>query len=208
MNYEKYGKGKPIILIHGNQEDHHIFDRLIESLKNSYCIYAIDSRNHGDSSKHTVFSYDAMTEDLNEFILKLKINKPSILGFSDGGIVALKLAIKTHNLIDKLILCGVNYNVKGLKKDAYKAMIDEYNKTKNPFIKLMLDQKDILKKEINQIDIETLMIVGQYDVIKLRHTKKLHQMIKNSKLLILKDKTHDSYIVDKDDLKDIINEFI
>jgi pimeloyl-ACP methyl ester carboxylesterase len=208
MNYEKYGKGKPIILIHGNQEDHHIFDRLIESLKNSYCIYAIDSRNHGDSSKHTVFSYDAMTEDLNEFILNLNINKPSILGFSDGGIVALKLAIKTHNLIDKLILCGVNYNVKGLKKDAYKAMIDEYNKTKNPFIKLMLDQKDILKKEINQIDIETLMIVGQYDVIKLRHTKKLHQMIKNSKLLILKDKTHDSYIVDKDDLKDIINEFI
>ncbi|BCR35995.1 alpha/beta fold hydrolase [Mariniplasma anaerobium] len=208
MNYEIYGKGKPLILVHGNQEDHHIFDCLIDALKDSYHIYALDNRNHGDSSKNDDYSYDAMTDDLYEFILKLDIQHPSILGFSDGGIIALKLAIKVQNLLNKLILCGVNYDVKGITKKAYKDILNEYNKTKNPLLKLMIDQPHILKNSIKNIELNTLIIVGQYDVIKLKHTHKLHHMIKNSKLMILDHKAHDDYIIDKDDLKNIIKEFV
>lgn len=208
INYEIYGKGKPLLLIHGNQEDYHIFDVLIEALKDCYQIYAIDSRNHGNSSKHVNLSYDAMTEDLNEFIIKLDIHKPSILGFSDGAIIALKLAIKAPNIIDKLILCGVNYDVKGLLKKVYKAIVREFDKTKNPFLKLMIDEPHIEKKKIKKIESKALIIVGQYDITKLSHTKRLHHMMKNSKLIILENKTHDNYVVDKDDLKNIIKDFI
>jgi pimeloyl-ACP methyl ester carboxylesterase len=208
LHYEVFGKGDPLILIHGNQEDHHIFDCLIDTLKDSYHIYALDSRNHGQSSKHAIFSYDAMADDLIEFISKLNIDNPSILGFSDGGIVALKLAIKAPNDIDKMILCGVNYDVKGLKKSAYNDMLEEYRKTNNPLIKLMLDEPHILKKHIKKIKINTLIVVGQYDVIKLSHTKSLHHLIKNSKLLILDSKTHDNYIMNSDVLKPIIKTFI
>lgn len=47
INYEIYGEGKPIILLHGNSETHHIFDVLVEKLKENYKVYAIDSRCHG-----------------------------------------------------------------------------------------------------------------------------------------------------------------
>jgi pimeloyl-ACP methyl ester carboxylesterase len=208
INYEIYGNGEPLILVHGNQENLHIFDVLIESLKDSYQIHALDSRNHGISTSHFDFSYDAMADDLHEFILKLDIKHPSILGFSDGGIIALKLAIKAPNILNKLILCGTNYNVKGIKKNAYNQMLSEYKQTENPLIKLMLEQPSILKKNIKKIRKETLIIVGQYDVIKLKHTYKLNHMIKHSKLIILDHKTHDNYITHSDALKNIIKDFI
>lgn len=208
INYEIYGKGEALILVHGNQEDHHIFDSLIESLKDSYQIYALDSRNHGKSSKHDDFSYEAMTNDLYEFIQKQDLGHPSVLGFSDGGIIALKLAIKAPNVMNKLVLCGVNYDVKGLRKKAFLDMLSEYEKIKNPLLKLMIDQPHILKKNIKNIKTKTLIVVGQNDVIKLRHTHKLHHMIRNSKLIILKNRSHDNYVVNKDDLKSIIQNFI
>jgi pimeloyl-ACP methyl ester carboxylesterase len=206
--YEIYGTGEPIIFIHGNQEDHHIFDILIEALKDVYQIYVLDSRNHGQSSKHSDYSYEAMTQDLYEFINKLEIKNPNILGFSDGGIIALKLAIKAPNIINKLILCGVNYDVKGIKKKAYNQMLDEYKKTTNPLVKLMLDYPHISKKQIKNIDIKTLIVVGENDVIKLKHTRSLHHMIKDSILLILDHKTHDDYITNSDILKTIIKKFV
>lgn len=206
--YEVFGKGKPLILLHGNMEDRHIFDPLIDSIKDTYKIYAVDSRNHGKSSKHTVFSYDDMSQDLHEFITKLKIDKPSILGFSDGGIIALKLAIKAPHIISKLILCGVNYNTKGLIKKVYKAMHAKYKKDGSPYIRLMLNEPNIVKKDLKQIDHKTLITVGEFDVIKASHTQKLHQLLKNSELIILKGKNHNNYITNVDDLKDLIKDFI
>lgn len=208
INYEIYGKGRPLILIHGNQEDLHIFDCLIESIKDIYQIYALDSRNHGNSSKHLDVSYEAMTNDLIEFIKELNIDKPSLLGFSDGGVIALKLAIKAPDMIDKMILCGTNYHYKGLDKNTRKDILKAYNHNNRPLLKLMLEQPTISRSTVKKIDLKTLIIVGQNDVIKLKHTKKLHQMIKGSNLIILSDKTHDDYIVKKDDLKLIIREFI
>lgn len=208
INYEVYGKGKPLILLHGNQEDLHIFDCLIKSLQDSYQIYALDSRNHGKSSKHIDISYDVMASDLFEFIKALNINKPTLLGFSDGGVIALKLAIIAPNLLDKMILCGTNYNYKGLEKSTYKDILRAYKLSNNSLLKLMLKYPKIPKTKLKKINLETLIIVGKNDVIKLKHTQKLHHLIKKSKLIILDSKSHDDYIVDKDDLKSIIKKFI
>ena len=53
--YEKIGTGKPLILLHGNKEDHTIFNKLTASLKNSFTVYSIDSRGHGKSSSTKLF---------------------------------------------------------------------------------------------------------------------------------------------------------
>ena len=58
LYYEEYGVGKPIILLHGNQETHEIFDKLIDRLKTNYKVYAIDSRFHGQIDNPVDISYD------------------------------------------------------------------------------------------------------------------------------------------------------
>lgn len=206
LNYEVYGQGEPLILLHGNQEDMHIFDELIQSIKDEFTIYTIDSRNHGKSSKSIHFSYDDMTQDVYQFIRALKINKPHILGFSDGGIIGLKLAIFAPNLMNKLIVCGSNYKPKGLTKQVRKELKIEYKQYQSPFIKLMLKEPKIKKKDLKNILNPVLIVVGSNDCIKEKHTLKMHHFLKHSNLKVIEDHTHDSYIVHQDLLKpDIIN---
>lgn len=208
IHYEIFGQGEPLILLHGNQEDYHIFDELIESLKSDFMIYAIDSRNHGQSGRSIDFSYDVMTQDLYQFIRHLKINKPHILGFSDGGIIALKLAIFSPNLLNKVIVCGVNFKPSGLNKKIRKALKKEYEEDMSPYIKLMLDEPKFKKKDLKNISIKTLILVGDNDVIKSSHTLKLHSLLKRSKLIILENETHDSFVVHSTKLKPYIIDFI
>ena len=75
LYYEVYGNGQPIILLHGNQETHEIFDKLIDKLKDNYKVYAIDSRCHGKSENPIDISYDLMCDDIIDFIKKLNIEK-------------------------------------------------------------------------------------------------------------------------------------
>ena len=73
LYYETYGDGQPIILLHGNSENHKIFDKLVENLKGNYKVYAIDSRCHGESENLIDISYNLMRDDVIEFIKKLNI---------------------------------------------------------------------------------------------------------------------------------------
>ena len=85
--YEKTGEGSPILLLHGNGEDHTIFDALIPQLEQSHTVYAIDSRGHGASNPTEDYHYSGMAEDIKELITSLEIDSPIIYGFSDGGII-------------------------------------------------------------------------------------------------------------------------
>ncbi len=208
LNYEIIGKGNPLIFLHGNGEDLHIFDELSDSLKNEYKIYLIDSRNHGKSSHHNNYSYDDMACDIIQFIDLLNLNKPSVLGFSDGGIIALKMAIIVSNKLDKLVLCGANYHVKGLVKTVYDETLKAYKMNKNPLLGLMIKEPKIKHSDLKTIKNETLIIVARQDVIRLDHTIKLSKLIAHSKYIVLDYHSHDSYIVNQNYLKDIIKNFI
>ena len=94
LYYEKYGEGQPLILLHGNGENHKIFEKSIAVLKEHFTVYALDSRGHGYSSPVDELHYEDMADDVHEFICKLQLKKPIIYGFSDGGIIALLVGIK------------------------------------------------------------------------------------------------------------------
>ena len=68
LYYEKSGKGAPLLLLHGNGEDHTIFDKLVPLLEQSYTVYAIDSRGHGESNPTDDFHYDGMADDIAKLI--------------------------------------------------------------------------------------------------------------------------------------------
>ena len=90
--YEKQGKGRPLILLHGNGEDHHIFDESVDALAKEWTVYRPDSRGHGQSSPVREFHYQDMAEDIISMIEELQLVRPCLYGFSDGGITGLLIA--------------------------------------------------------------------------------------------------------------------
>lgn len=206
--YEVYGEGKPIILLHGNSETHEIFDRLIERLENNYKVYAIDSRCHGKSEKTEEISYDLMSVDMIEFIKKLKIDKPIVYGFSDGGIVGLLVAIKQPKLLSKLIISGANLNPNGMSKSMLIISKIGYFITRNKLFKMMIKEPNISSKDLEKIEIPTYVLAGEKDVIMEEHTRLIAENIKNSKLEIIPKENHSSYIVHSEKIYNIIKKYI
>ncbi len=204
LYYEVTGDKKPLILLHGNDEDHTLFNGLVSKLKNNHQVFTLDTRDFGLSEQNCPLSYDLMATDLAHFISKLKIFKPIIYGFSDGGIIALLFAIKYPNLVDRLIVSGVNIHPFGLKLNVYRYYLFEYIKTKDPKLLLMLSSPWLKRSELRSIKAEVIMIVGADDVIRLSHTKLIAKCILKHKLIVIDHEDHASYIIDNDKLYDII----
>ncbi|GFI40246.1 alpha/beta fold hydrolase [Thomasclavelia cocleata] len=205
--YEVTGQGRTMILVHGNGEDHHIFDQLVEVLKEYYTCYCIDSRGHGESSKVEKYSYQTMAEDIMDFIKKLGLTDVVYYGFSDGGIVGLLVASQS-DLINDLIISGANIEPRGLKDYVYYLMKAAYIIKKDPKIKLMLDQPHINHYTLQKIKARTLVLAGSKDMIKESHTIEIAHNISGSKLLILPKEDHSSYVINSTKLAPIILSFV
>ena len=208
LYYEKYGKGKPIILLHGNQESHEIFDKLIEKLKSNYEVFAIDSRCHGKSENPKEISYNLMSDDIIQFIKELNIEKPILYGFSDGGIIGLLIAIKEPDLLSNLIISGANISPDVFT--TFDLLLTKlfYFFTRSKYIKMMLDEPNISIEDLQKITVPVHILAGEKDVIKLEHTKLIADNIKNSTLEIIKNENHGSYIIHSDKLYEIIKKYI
>lgn len=208
LYYEIYGKGTPVILVHGNGETHQIFDVLINKLKNNYTVYAVDSRCHGKSEKTEKISYDLMAEDMICFIKKLKINKPIFYGFSDGGIIGLLIAINEPKLLSKLIVSGANLNPNGISKVILILSKIFYFVTRNKLVRMMVKEPNISIKDLEKINIPTYVLAGEKDVIKEDHTRLIAENIKNSTLEIVPKENHSSYIVHSEKIYNILKKYI
>lgn len=208
INYEVCGQGSPIILLHGNQETHEIFDKLIEKMQVNYTVYALDSRCHGKSDNPDKISYNLMAGDTIAFIKKLKISKPILYGFSDGGIVGLLIAIKEPDILSNLIISGANITPDATTKlDTILTKLF-YFFTKNKLIKMMLDEPNIPLEDLQRITIPVHVLAGEKDVIRLNHTKLIADNIKNSTLEIVKGENHGSYIIHSDKIYGIIKKYL
>ena len=182
-------------MLHGNGETHEIFDKAVEAFSSQYTVYALDSRCHGKSEMTSSISYDEMAKDVAGFIKVLQLEKPIICGFSDGGIVGLLLAIRYPERISRLIACGANATPSGLKIRYQMLFRLFYLFTREPKLKMMLDEPQITKEELEAIHLPVLLLAGEKDMIKTRHTQYLAHSIPGSQLHILKGETHGSYVV-------------
>lgn len=208
LYYEKTGKGRPLIMLHGNNESHEIFNEAIDVLSQSYTIYAIDSRGQGMSATPKEFHYIDMAYDVINFITSLKIKKPILYGFSDGGIIGLHVARLNGELLSKLIISGVNLSPKGLKGSAISMIKKEYKKSDyNPLIGLMLKEPNFFDFELEQIDVPTCILAGSRDMVKSSDTKKLNKYIKASTMKILPGETHSSYVIHSTRIAELIIDY-
>lgn len=207
LYYENTGSGGPIILLHGNGEDHTIFDKLTEKLSADYTVYTPDSRCHGKSGPGRL-DYKLMAEDIVGFIRMLGLEKPVLYGFSDGGIIGLIIAMKYPDILSRLIVSGVNLNPFGLKFRFLLSTGMQYFKKRSIFDRLMLTQPHIKAGELGKIKIPVLLTAGEQDLIREKHTKRIASAIPDSRLFILPGEDHGSYIAHSDKMYEIIKNFV
>lgn len=192
--YEKRGCGRPVVLLHGNGEDHGVFESLATALENEFELWLPDSRCHGKSEDSKELSYELMAADIAAFISACGIEKPILLGFSDGGIVGLMLAIKYPGLLGGLIACGANAKPSGLKAGFRVNCEAKYLVTRDRLLSLMLYSPDISVEELRTVSVPTVIAAGSKDLVRPNETEKLFRAIPGAEKYIFEGETHDSYV--------------
>ena len=194
LNYEVIGSGDPLIMVHGNSEDHTIFTEAAEVLKDYYTCYLVDTRSHGKSSKVKRLHYQDMAKDYMEFIKALELKNVTFFGFSDGGILGLLIGIES-NLIDTLIVSGANTYPGAVSDRMARIMRIIYFITRSDKFRLMLNEPDISAEELQKIQCKTFVLAGSEDAVKRENTDFIAANIPNSTEIILGGETHTSHIV-------------
>ena len=206
--YHKEGSGRPVILLHGNGEDHTIFDVAIRDLARSYTVYALDSRAHGKSDPVPSLTYREMAEDVAAFIRQQGLEKPALVGFSDGGVVALLVALRWPDLPGRLVVAGANMTPTGIKQPWRTLMRVQNRISPDPKLELMLTQPHLAGWQLTGITAPTLVLAGEKDLIDEGQTRRIARSIPGAKLLILPGETHSSYVVHSDKLYPAMANFL
>lgn len=105
--FRQQGQGKPLIILHGLLGSSDNWHSLGKVFAETFSVYMIDQRNHGQSPHSDEFNYKLLTEDLEEFVRENKIEKPHIIGHSMGGKTAMNFAVKNPKSVDRLIVVDI-----------------------------------------------------------------------------------------------------
>lgn len=206
--YEEYGEGEPLLIIHSCGTDINAMEYQIDYFKSKYRVIAADSRGQGKSKLKTKsLTYDQMAKDLEALVKHLKLNSINILGWSDGGIVGLKMGIHNKVKIKKIATMGVNLrpDTTAINKWAYK-QVREMNKVTLDMIKagdtskdwkkelqldnLLMNQPNISHSELKKIEAPVLVMISDRDIIKNEHAVEIFNNIPKSQLCILPGTDH------------------
>ncbi len=198
LHYIEQGQGKPLILLHGNGENCDYFEHQIPCFARDYRVIAIDTRGHGQSPRgDKPFTIKQFAEDLHDFMDEKAIGKAILLGFSDGGNIALTFALKYPERVDKMIVDGANLFPSGVKP-IYQWPIEIGYRIAKMFAKkseeaqknaemlgLMVNEPHINPTELAQLKMPVLVVAGTKDMIKDEHTRLIYNSLPNAQLSIL-----------------------
>lgn len=199
LHYVEKGCGMPMVLLHGNGESSEYFTCQINYFAARYRVLAVDTRGHGRSPRGDKdFTLMQFAEDLKYFLDEKRIQKAIILGFSDGGNIALLFTLKYQRYVEALILNGANFHPGGVKKKyqipicmVYGGLLvlSVFSKKalrKKEQYELMVNQPNIPLKALSRITRPVLVIVGSRDMITASHSRLMSRNIKRSQFVSLK----------------------
>lgn len=198
MYYEVYGEGKPLVLLHGNGGSIAGQQGRIEYYQKYFKVIAIDSRAHGKSIDTLTkkLTYDQMAKDVNDLLTNIHVDSAYIWGQSDGGILALLLAIHYPGKVAKAASFGANTypGKKAIFDEIDQMVVDTLKKTKDAHTRLLYDLLDkephISKADLGKITAPFLIMSGDRDAIRLEHTLEIFYAIKNANLFIMPGASH------------------
>lgn len=194
----EHGSGMPLVLLHGNNEDSTYFKHQIPCFSDRYRVITVDTRGHGKSPRGTKpFTLEQFAEDLKDFLDSRGLTKVYLLGFSDGGNIALLFALKYPEYVEKLILNGANLCPSGVKAAvqipdnlkylalSVRGIFDKTVTHEREMLNLMVTQPDIHRGRLMALTMPVLVIAGTDDMIKQSHTEAIARAVKYGELCIV-----------------------
>lgn len=194
--YEVIGEGTPLVLLHGNGEDHTYFTHQIQAFTNAgFQLIMIDMRGHGASSLgEQPLSFSLFATDVKRILDHLQLSKVHMLGFSDGANTAMAFALQYPSYLDHLILNAGNCHPLGMKFSLFCEIFNAYRKEKNPHKKqilaLMVKHPHIRFRQLHCIPCATMVLTGEFDLIRRAHSHRIAQALPHAIEVILANAGH------------------
>lgn len=229
MYYAVYGAGDPVLLIHGGLGHADLWAYQVKDLMKDHTVIVADSRGHGRSSRNAeAYSYELMASDYLALLDYLKFDKVALVGWSDGGIIGLDIAMKHPQRLTRLFAHAANVTVDGLDPKVME------NKTFNDYIAetgadypklsktpgefdafveqishMWATQPAYTDAELAKITVPTAIVLGDHDeAITRAHTEHMAQVIPGATLVILKDASHFAMLQDPAGYNKAVRDFI
>ncbi len=227
--YEIHGNGKPLILLHGAFGNTNDWRNQIPAFSKHYKVIAPDNRGHGRSTfSERHMTYSLMASDVIELMDYLDIKKAHILGWSDGGIIALDLAINYPDRMDKVIVYGGNYNRSGARTEwgevetinrlMEQASVDYQRLSPNPnqwdalvanTLKMWESGPNFTAKQLGGITVPMLILDGDNDgLIYTEHTIEMAGLIPGASLTLIPGTGHFAPWEKPEEFNRIVLEFL
>ena len=209
LHYEKYGQGgMPLLLIHGNGGRIVGLECQIAHFSTSRRVIIADSRDHGLSgSTGNRLTYEQIADDLAALLTELKIDKADVLGHSDGGIVALLLAIRHPQRVNRVVSSAPNLRpdttavrqefLESVRQQSAEAVSmlakgdasRDWTRRKRQ-LDMMLEEPHISHEDLQRISAPTLIIGADSDAMPLSHFVEIYEHIPQAQLFIIPGATH------------------
>ncbi|HKN00453.1 MAG TPA: alpha/beta fold hydrolase [Candidatus Binataceae bacterium] len=214
--YAEFGHGTPVIMLHGGLANSDYWGLQVRALASRYHVIVMDSRGHGRSSRtNAPISYDLMFSDVLALMDYLHIDKAAMVGWSDGAIVGLDIAIHHPDRLTRLFAFAANSNPSGVKdvnqSPVFTAMIARAAKqyaqlspTPTQYQSFLADiehmwatQPDFTDAQLRHIPVPTWIVDGDHDeAIKREDTDHMASLIPGAGELILPDVSHFAFLQD------------
>ncbi|MFI0847273.1 alpha/beta fold hydrolase [Mesorhizobium sp. IMUNJ 23232] len=229
MFYQVFGSGEPVLLIHGGLGHGDIWSAQIVDLARDHKVIVPDSRGHGRSTRNAEpFGYDLMMSDYLALLDHLKVDKTALVGWSDGGIIGIDIAINHPERLTKLFAHAANVTTDGISPcvdqnrtfaayivrsgDDYRRLSktpDEYEAFVEQMGHMWATQPSWTRQQLARIKVPTTSVIGDHDEAIVRgHSEDIASMIPGAKLVILENASHFAMLQDPEGYNKAVRDFI
>ena len=229
MYYAVFGAGDPILLIHGGLGHADIWASQVATMSKTHKVIVADSRGHGRSTRtEQPYGYDLMASDYLALLDYLKIDKTALVGWSDGGIIGIDIALHHPERLTRLFAQAANVTTDGVDPGVmtnktfaayidrsgrdYKKMSktpDQYDAFVSQISHMWESEPAWTKEQLGKITTPTAIVAGDHDeAIKREHTEYMASVIPGAKLIILPNASHFAMLQAPDEYSQAALDFI